>query len=95
MCLWSADHAARGHPAWCQLSGGNQPVGADRLPEGQMERGQAHQDLPDRRLWLSRVPGWRIHQQGHGESRLLGNYFFFYMASVTSGALKHAELRSL
>lgn len=33
-----------------------------------MERDQAHQNLPDGRLRGNRVPGRRIHQQGHGET---------------------------
>lgn len=35
-----------------------------------MERDQAHQDLPDGRLWPHRVPGWGLRQQSNGEARL-------------------------
>lgn len=70
MCLWSTDNAARGHPSRCQLSRGNHSASADRHAQGQMEHNQAHQDLPNGRLRGNRVPGWRIHQQGHGETLL-------------------------
>lgn len=70
MCLWSTDNAARGHPSRCQLSRGNHSASADRHAQGQMEHNQAHQDLPNGRLRGNRVPGGRIHQQGHGETLL-------------------------
>lgn len=69
MCLWYTDHAARGHPSRCQLSGGSHSARADRHAQGQMERDQAHQNLPHGCLRGDGVPGRRIHQQGHGETQ--------------------------